>query len=67
MNERLYEQLYEAACISRRRQRELAGWYKRQYREAERARKRMVNGVLGVLTGLGSLACVAAWAVMIAG
>lgn len=67
MNERLYEQLYEAACNGRRRQTAMANWYKRRAREAERSRRRMVNGVLGVLTGIGSLACVASWVMMIAG
>lgn len=40
------------------------GW---ESEKQKQIRRRMANGVLGVLTGLGSLACVAAWAVMIAG
>lgn len=67
MNDRLYEQLYEAACNGRRREKAVANWYKRRTREAERSRRRMMNGVLGVLTGLGSLACIASWVMMIVG
>lgn len=63
----LWRELYEAACEGRRREKAVANWYKRRAREAERSRKRMVNGVLGVLAGIGSLACVASWAMMIAG
>ena len=63
----LWRELYEAACEGRRREKAVANWYKRRAREAERSRKRMVNGALGVLTGLGALACVASWVMMIVG
>lgn len=63
----LWRELYEAACEGRRREKAVANWYKRRAREAERSRRRIVNGVLGVLTGLGSMACVASWVMMIVG
>lgn len=57
--DRMYRELYEAACEGRRKERAVANWYKRQYREERRARRRLAHIGLGVVTAIN----VAAWIV----
>lgn len=54
----MYKELYEAACEGRRRERAMANWYRRQYREERRLRRRLAHIGLGVLTAVNAAAWV---------